>query len=202
MLCIRQAQVADLQGISSVHQASFEGFLMTLLGGRFLLEYYKLALDYHDAVAFVAEEDGNTTGFVIGFIAPDQFYSLMRGEKWRFAKAAARHLIFRPSLWHRVLGSKRRMDRMASPTKNDCNSCELASIAVIPDRAGCGIGKSLVSAFIDQARFKGASTVFLTTDARENGAVNAFYTSAGFKVERTFEAAGGRLMHKYVYEIR
>ncbi|MEW6458167.1 MAG: GNAT family N-acetyltransferase [Bacillota bacterium] len=202
MVFLRKAQAADIQGIVSVHLAAFQGFLMSLLGERFLLEYYDLALNYEDVVAFVSEDNGLITGFIVGFIGPERFYKRMRLNRWRLVKTALRYVIRRPRLWIRVLGSKQRMDRMASTNGSSTKNCELASVAVRPDYSSGGIGKQLMKAFLQEAEKRGVTTVYLITDATKNEAVNAFYRGVGFRVHRSFEAAGSRLMYEYVYEIR
>ena len=77
-------------------------------------------------------------------------------------------------------------------------SCVLSSIAVAPETSGNGLGKTLIRAFVAQARSMDAQCVYLTTDADGNDAVNAFYREVGFQPTRRFLQRKGRWMNEYV----
>src|ERR1035441_9690776 len=82
---IREANTADLAQIVSLHERSFPGFLMSMLGSGFLRVYYETALGCTGTVALIAEEGEGAVGFVIGYIAPQEFYTLLRGRRLRLA---------------------------------------------------------------------------------------------------------------------
>jgi ribosomal protein S18 acetylase RimI-like enzyme len=73
----------------------------------------------------------------------------------------------------------------------------LFSIGVLPELQGSGAGKKLVQAFLDEARRRGCSRVFLTTDRDDNESVNQFYEKLGFAVEREYVTPEGRNMNEY-----
>jgi GNAT superfamily N-acetyltransferase len=73
----------------------------------------------------------------------------------------------------------------------------LFSIGVLPELQGTGAGKTLVAAFLDEAKRRGCRRVFLTTDRDDNDAVNQFYLRMGFHVERQYETPEGRRMNEY-----
>jgi GNAT superfamily N-acetyltransferase len=77
----------------------------------------------------------------------------------------------------------------------------LASIAVAPEAQGSGVGRLLVDGWLSEARRRGASLGYLTTDAEGNEAVNSFYSRRGWKVESVFLTPEGRRMNRYVYPL-
>lgn len=196
MIRVRAATPADLDSVVQVHQQAFQGFLMTMLGARFLRGYYQCVLGYTHPIFLVAERDGQVLGFAAGFVNPPRFYALLRQRKWQLGFAAASHLMWRPRLWRRALSSLRRAENISS-SGDAPTLAELASIAVAPTAQGLGIGKQLIQAFLDQARQQGVSEVVLTTDAHNNDAVNAFYQKQGFVCTRQFWHTPGRLMNEY-----
>jgi ribosomal protein S18 acetylase RimI-like enzyme len=199
---IRVATQADLPQVVVVHQAAFKGFLMTELGPRFLRGYYQQVLAYPHHLFLVWQSAGEAPieGFVAGFLHPHAFYQQLRARKWSLALGAATHLICHPHRWGRVLASLRRAQTLAQPCDTGKLTAELASLAVLPQSQGKGIGKVLTLAFLQAAQDKGAQRVYLTTDALNNDAVNAFYQRLGFRVARQFWHTPQRLMNEYVYD--
>jgi len=199
---IRPATQADLPQVVAVHQAAFKGFLMTELGPHFLHRYYRqvLAYPHHFFLVWQPAEVAPIEGFVAGFLRPHEFYQQLRAHKWSFALSAAAYLICRPRRWRRVLASMRRAQTLAQPRNGEKLTAELASLAVLPQSQGKGIGKALTLAFLQAARDKGVQQVYLTTDALHNDAVNAFYQQLGFRLARQFWHTPQRLMNEYVYD--
>lgn len=183
MTLIRAACPDDLNAIVRVHQQAFAGFLMTLLGPRFLRGYYQCVLEYPDPIFLVAERERQIVGFVAGFVNPPRFYAQLRRRKLPLVLAAASHLVWRPRLWRRALSSLRRAETLSS-SEDEPALAELASIGVAPAAQGLGAGKQLVQAFLKQAQQNGVQEVVLTTDAHNNDAVNAFYQKLGFVCTR------------------
>jgi hypothetical protein len=106
---------SDLPGIVRVHRLSFQNFLMSLLGPKFLYEYYSTVLDYHKSIALVAvtSKDSDPLGFVVGFVNPSSFYSLLNERKFLLMISACKHLSFRVHLWPRVYRSYCRSETFA-----------------------------------------------------------------------------------------
>lgn len=198
---IRDAEAGDITDVVRVHQAAFPRFLMTMLGPKFLHVYYQAVLDSPGRVFLVAvDADGTLCGFVAGYSDPRSFYQLFSARKKRVMLSALAHVAVRPSTWLRVLENMRQVNRLAED-HSALVSAELASIAVDPllERRGCG--KQLVRAFLERAHQLHADQVVLTTDAKGNDAVNAFYTRLGFLPIEQFARSGGRLMNKYELKI-
>jgi ribosomal protein S18 acetylase RimI-like enzyme len=198
MTSIRKASASDLAQIVSMHEHCFPGFLMTMLGSAFLRAYYKASLNSHGTVALIAQEEGKTLGFVVGYLAPSRFYALLRRQWWLLGWTATIGVLRSPDLFTRVLGNFRRMSRSAMRSTDQELGVELASVGVLPTASGKGLGKALISAFAQRARNCGADHIYLTTDAENNEKVNAFYVGLKFTRAGTFLAPGGRLMNKYI----
>jgi ribosomal protein S18 acetylase RimI-like enzyme len=195
---IREARTNDLAGIIDIHQKAFGNFFLTRLGSKFLRQYYNLVLEYDLRIMLVSEGQNELQGFVCGFLEPLDFYRLMWRRRSTFALPVASALLQHPSLLNKVLYSVRRIQKTASDWPP--RSCELSSIAVAPETAGNGFGNALIRAFIAEAQSMGACCVYLTTDAHDNDASNAFYRNVGFQHRRRFRQAEGRWMNEYVID--
>ena len=193
---IRKARISDLPGIVSIHQKAFASFFLTRLGGAFLRRYYKLVLDYSPGIFLVSEGRSGLEGFACGFVDPERFYGLMSKNKWSFALPILSAVVRRPSLVPQIARSMKRVEKQVS--HRVARSCELASIAVMPEVSGRGVGKALVNAFLKQAWSLGAQHIHLDTEAGDNESANMFYHKAGFQFSRRFQKYEGRWMNEYV----
>jgi ribosomal protein S18 acetylase RimI-like enzyme len=77
----------------------------------------------------------------------------------------------------------------------------LMSLAVMRDSQGRGIGRQLVSAFLEISRKRQVDTVNLTTDVVDNDCANEFYRKMGFTCARAFATPEGRLMNEYIVRV-
>jgi colanic acid biosynthesis glycosyl transferase WcaI len=192
---VRKARLTDLPGIVAIHQMAFSDFFLTRLGPHFLRKYYAFALNYRSGILLVAQSRRVLKGFACGFLDPSEFYRLMWRSKLAFAFPVLSAACRRPSLITKVLDGIQRIH--ASPERPS-KSCELSSIAVAPDTAGKGLGRSLMRAFVSQAQSMDARCVYLMTDANGNDAANAFYRGVGFQHTRRFLQGERRWMNEYV----
>ena len=78
----------------------------------------------------------------------------------------------------------------------------LSSVAVDPNVQHAGVGKKLVQHWVEEARRRGASGCYLTTDADGNDKVNAFYQSLNWHIQSTYTTPQGRRMNRYVYDFK
>ncbi|MFA4926185.1 MAG: GNAT family N-acetyltransferase [Candidatus Aminicenantales bacterium] len=199
---IKTINDSDLQEVVRIHQKAFKGFLMTLLGQKFLYEYYHLVLSYPNNISLIYETDGSyILGFAVGYMDPAGFYSELKRKKIKLILSVLIHIGSRPRLWKRILDSYRYADINSSAINIEKNTAELASIAVDPDGQNKGVGRELLSAFINEAKKRNASKVVLTTDAEDNEHVNKFYRKAGFSIQRAFYKSKGRKVNEYVYHL-
>lgn len=193
MICKLKAK--DVEQIVAVHLASFPGFFLSFLGGRFLSLFYSSICSAPEGISFVyLNKTGIPAGFVAGTSNPGGFYSRLLKRSWlKFAIATLIPILKRPSAIIRVARA------VFHPSDNPIGDdvAGLFSIGVLPELQGIGAGKKLVQAFLVEAKERGCKRVFLTTDSDNNDVVNGFYTSLGFTVLRQYVTREGRRMNEY-----
>lgn len=201
---VRAATADDIPAIAAVHAEAFPGFFLSLLGPGFLRAYYRAVLRFDGGRLYVAADAGRIVGFVAGFIDPARFYAAMKRNPWKFAWPLAVGLVRRPWLVGRAVARVAAVvvhGRAAGDRAEAGSRAELSSLAVRPSSQGKGIGRRLVQTFLESARRTPAAVVSLTTDARRNDDVNAFYERFGFGLARRRSSAG-RLMNEYEIRLR
>ncbi len=196
---IQQLSTADIDSVVDVHMRSFPSFFLTFLGPRFLSELYRASVDDPSGIGYAYwQGEDQLCGFVVGTSQPAGFYSrLIRYRWWRFGFASVYPLIQQPKISLRLLRALR-MPRQVLPSDN-CGT--LMSIAVDPGKQGRGIGKALVTAFLDEARRVGLSHVNLITDKLNNDSVNKFYLNYGFHCISSYLTPEGREMNEYLIDL-
>lgn len=194
---IREVLHDDIDRVVEIHKKAFPDFFMTELGPNFLKKYYKLVLSYHKSIFLVVERDGYIIGFVAGFLEPFIFYKFLKKHKISFGLTIIPVLFKKPRLISKIFANFRRVNRLSN--EENIKVSELASIAVDPSYAGQGWGKLLIKSFLENSKKLGAEFVYLTTDAKNNDAVNYFYQSIGFELYKTFITASNRAMNEYRY---
>ena len=123
----------------------------------------------------------------------------LAASKWRLVRPVLMRLLVRPRLFLQFIPAVVRWFRsQARSPSSMLGRCVLSPIAVSSKYSGRGVGKKLIRAFADVAESMGADRVHLETEALNNDAVNDFYRCLGFKLERTYNSPGGRLMTEYV----
>ena len=190
----RPARASDIQEIVRIHQAAFPEFFMTMLGARFLSHYYRLVLNHPGNIFFIKEGPDGLDGFVSGFLNPAEFYKEMQKKWLGLMGSVVLRTCTHPWLLPRMFASYREARR--SGQTNEPGSCELSSIAVLPDRSGQGIGKGLIKVFIEAVQGR-AQFIVLTTDAKKNDIVNDFYRNLGFILVESYERSKGRTLNRY-----
>lgn len=193
---VRQATLDDLEGIVVAHQKAFAHFFLTQLGPEFLRVYYRLVLTYSTGIVLVSSHQDIVNGFVCGFVNPGEFYRRMWQNRWAFVAPAMSALARRPSLTTQILNGVKRIQNSACLEQQ--RSCELSSIAVLPEASSQGLGKTLMRAFVAQSWSMNADCIYLTTDAERNPRANTLYHESGFQLARRFLQRRGRWMNEYV----
>lgn len=192
---IRRMEEKHISRVAAIHLASFPGFFLTFLGSRFLSLYYSGICAAPEGIAYIyLDAAGVPAGFVAGTSDPRGFYSKLLRRDWlRFSLASLGAIIRRPSVVRRIARGVRHPS--GNPAGKDVAG--LYSIGVLPSLQGTGAGGKLVTAFLEEARRRGCSRVFLTTDRDGNDAANAFYRKMGFRLKREFTTAERRTMNEY-----
>ena len=190
----------DVEAVVRVHLESFPSFFLSFLGPHFLRLYYSGVCSASEGIAFVyLNAKGEPGGFVAGTINPRGFYSRLLKRQWlRFALASVMAICRRPKTIRRIA----RAFFHPSENPNGEDVAGLFSIGVMPELQGTGAGKQLVLRFLEEARTRGCTKVFLTTDRDNNDRVNIFYQKLGFAVRRQYETPEGRRMNECWIEVK
>ena len=192
---------AYLDQIVSVHLKAFPDFFLSFLGPKFLKEFYQSFIVDDAGVGFVAKESGSEKilGVIVGPVIPAGYFRrLLKRRWWAFCMASLKAVLKKPSISKRLFRAV--FYRGQSPAGPD--RALLSSIAVSPDCQECGVGRALVQRWMQEVAGRGAVGCFLTTDADQNEAVNAFYQKLGWHIESSYATAEGRHMHRYIYDFQ
>jgi ribosomal protein S18 acetylase RimI-like enzyme len=195
---LRPARPEDVPGIVMVHMASFQQFFLTFLGPGFLARLY-LEISREPGAVFLVATDGGgrVVGFAAGVADLPAFYRRAARTKWfTFGMASVRAALSRPSILPRLW----RALRAADQAKGASCSASLMSIAVAPETKGAGIGKRLITAFLERMDQQGQTKVCLVTDRDNNAATLGFYDGLGFQKTREFQTREGRWVCEYMID--
>jgi ribosomal protein S18 acetylase RimI-like enzyme len=194
MVQIRRMLEDDVVKTVPVHMQSFPGFFLSFLGEHFLREFYTGVVRNPSSIAYVCVEAGRIQGFIVGTCEPAGFYRrLLRGRWCQFGIAAAKPFLRNPRILPRLLRALGKSKEL----EYGPGVGTLISLAVLPNAQSEGLGRSLVQAFLEDARSRKLLEVNLTTDALANEIVNRFYLHLGFRLHKTFTTPEGRKMNEY-----
>jgi ribosomal protein S18 acetylase RimI-like enzyme len=197
MVEMRKIDLEYIDDIVKVHMKAFPSFFLTFLGPRFLKEFYKSFIVDEQGIGVVATENNKLLGAIVGPFQPTGYFKRLLKRKWyAFCFASIGAVLKNPKVIKRLFRAV--FYRGESPP--DGQRALLSSIAVSPDAQGKGVGRSLVSSWLDEVKSRGGKGAFLTTDAEDNDVVNGFYQSLGWKLESTYSTPEGRKMNRYTYD--
>jgi GNAT superfamily N-acetyltransferase len=201
IVTIQPASNENLIEVSDVHASAFRNYFLTLMGKRFIIEYYSAILDYSGGIILVAKDSvGRVVGFIAGFSDAKRFYVHYRSRRYKLAILSFAAVMRKPFLLGRVIRNVSRVSRGVAHVPRSSRDVELSSFGVLPEYQGYGIGGRLVESFLVKAREFGAESIYLTTDAVENQSVNAFYKAHGFVLEGD-KSAGKRQLNVYRHDL-
>lgn len=189
-----------IQEAVQLHLQAFPSFFLSFLGAGFLKEFYGAFLKNRAALAFVCEDaQGNVRGVIVGTMNPEGFFRrLLLRRWWAFAIASIVALVRKPSVAPRLL----RAVKYRGDAPTDMSRALLSSITVNPNWQNRGIGGKLLSHWLNEIRKRNCAGCYLTTDATGNEAVNAFYEKQGWKLQARYVTSEGRLMNRYIVDVR
>lgn len=189
---------ADIDAVVALHQAAFPSFFLSQLGTPFLRNFYAGFLTDPTSVTTVARANGRVVGAVVGTTAPGGFFRRLLGRRLLgFALASAQAVLRDPRRTLRLL----RAVTYRGEAGERVSGALLSSICVDPLSEGRGIGRRLLTEWCTTARDLGATRAYLTTDAVDNSAVNAFYERSGWTLTASFETPEHRAMNRYEKEL-
>ncbi len=191
---IRKMRPADVNSVARIHLCSFEGFFLTFMGRLFLREFYRSTLLDKTGIALISTQADEISGFAVGTMEPHSFYRRIILNNWHHFLAASIIPILKEP--RTLIHITRRLLTSVQSSYIE-NEALLLSIAVHPAKQGQGIGKQLLKSFSAEAKFRGATSISLTTDRLNNDMTNQFYIRSGFSLARSFLTAEGRQMNEY-----
>lgn len=190
-----------IQEVVDVHMSAFPGFFLSFLGPNFLKEFYQSFIDDETGIGFVAKDSemDQILGAIVGPLVPAGYFKrLLKRKWWAFCLASMKAVLKKPSITKRLFRAV--LYRGQSP--EGPQRALLSSIAVSPACQKSGVGKALVNRWVEEVGRRGGTGCFLTTDAEENEAVNAFYKKLGWNVESSYVTPEGRRMNRYIYDLQ
>lgn len=191
---------ADVPELARLHRAAFPSFFLSGLGERFLVQFYRGFLADPTAITVVIRGDHDRIGgAVVGTLEPDGFFGRLLRRQWPgFLAASVAAVLRSPSCAPRLLRAVRYRGGLAG----EDGGALLSSICVDPAQQGHGLGRRLIDAWTAEATARGAQSAYLTTDAQDNEAVNAFYRARGWELKDQSVTPQGRRMHRYTRSLR
>ena len=170
-----------LECVALLHQSVMH-LLLTDMGFPMILRYYQIARIDPSVIGFCAVSDSQEIlGWVVGSPDPHALSVRMRKPPSWFYQQMFHLAVTRPLIFLQVLLSA----FYSSDRKFPPHTIELTYIGVAPNIEGKGIGRALLSAFMEASRSLGYYSIELTTET-DNLHALALYEKSGFVVKRTF----------------
>lgn len=186
---LRELRSSDAAEAARIHQRVFPRHTMSLLGPGFLKQYYSQIAESEGGLGFVATTEESILGLVAGTTLPE----VWRRQFFQYGRVRMALLVLRatlrfplqmvPKVWRKLTASAQKGPGTV------VHGAELASLAVAPEARRLGVGRALVHRFMEEARRRGATGVYLGTRRSDEGAVE-FYSSLGFTL--SLERAEGK----------
>jgi|GEM_PF-431367 ribosomal protein S18 acetylase RimI-like enzyme len=211
LLNLHQLPSQLLPALADLHLATMPTLLANL-GQPFVLRYYQLAQKDPSVIAFCALTqsvksaltdysslitDDCLLAYALGSPNPPALNAQLRQPLPWFAGQMLRLAFTHPAvLWQLV------QSVFSASEENTLlpREVELTYIGVAPSARGQGLGKTLLTAFVDAARSAGYKSVVLSVET-DNPAAIALYTKFGFTIIKTF-SEGRYHRHRMEYQIR
>jgi GNAT superfamily N-acetyltransferase len=190
---------AEVPALATLHKQAFPGFFLSRLGPRFLRQLYLGYISDPTAVISLARgNEGEIIGACVGTTQPSGFFHrLLKRQFFGFCLASGLAIFANPRALPRLIGAL--AYRGDGPTGTD--GALLSSLCVAPEAQGAGVGRALDQSWRATAAALGATRAFLTTDAKENEAVNRFYARGGWILHDQFVTKQGRRMNRLRHDL-
>ena len=194
---IEKFELHIVEDVVDIHLKTFKGFFLTFMGKGFLKQMYESYILHEKSEVLIAIENEK----IMGFLAYSKDYSglykyMIRQRLLPFAWYSICAFLRKPKVFFRIL----RAFLKPAEAKEKEKYIEIASIGVLPECKGQGIGSRLIEGvknIFDNKKYK---YIKLETDAIDNDAVNEFYKKNGFVKKREYLTHEGRKMNEYFFE--
>jgi ribosomal protein S18 acetylase RimI-like enzyme len=181
---VRPMRPEDVSRVAALHAENLPSGFFAKLGRRYLRAYYRTFIDSPHAVAFTATVGGDPVGMLVGTTHTREHYQwVARQRAVRLALVGMTAMLTRPR--QLLLFVRTRVARYVRALRRATTPSETASAPAQPDVAVLthiavdagirflGIGRTLVSAFLEDLRAGNVEEVRLITAADDGAA--AFY---------------------------
>jgi ribosomal protein S18 acetylase RimI-like enzyme len=187
-----------LPALADLHLATMPT-LLTDLGKPFVLRYYQLAQTDPSILAFCALSqlldpespipdnqlpitNYELLAYCLGSPSPSTLTARLRTPLPWFATQILRLAFTRPAV---LLQLAQSILSASEANTLQPGQIELTYIGVAPQARGQGLGKTILTAFVDAARIAGYKSVALSVET-DNPAAIGLYTKFGFTITQTF----------------
>lgn len=209
VVALRPMARHDIAFVANEHRAHFPENVMGRLGVPFLRSYYATFLDTPYAVATVAEINGRSCGYLVGILDTGAHRKLLlRRHGARLAAAAVSGSLFHPRLASGLLKRRvslrlqrrRRFNVTSAMPPAPGRVAVLSHVATVEPMRGVGVGRALVSDFVNTSRGSEADRISLATLDGPAGAGN-FYARQGWFLQARRQTFDGRWIRIYDLEL-
>jgi GNAT superfamily N-acetyltransferase len=215
LISLQQLSSQFLPSLADLHSATMPTLLADL-GQPVVLRYYQLAQKDPSVISFCALASSDETplsqsiqnpsfifhpssllAYVLGLPSPSGLNSHLRSPLPWFAAQMLRLAFTHPFvLWQLA----QTIFSLSDENIIHPGQIELTYIGVAPEARGQGLGKTMLTAFVNAARRAGYKSVVLSVET-DNPAAIALYTKFGFTITRTFsEGKFHRHRMEYFFE--
>ena len=207
---VREARQSDIDFCAAVHAQSLSHGFFVSLGPTFLRAYYESFLTSPYSVAHVVSVGGHDVGMIVGLLSPREHVRwTMRKRGPILAVLGAGAMVTRPLLSFRFI--KTRIGNYLRSWRNNRDRdtaaetgpsvAVLSHVAVVPGARGSGVGLSLVTAFLNDARNANIGLAVLTTLEGDRGA-RSFYLRNGWTETDTRRTVDGQVTHAMSFPLK
>ena len=209
VVTLRSMARRDIAFVANEHRAAFPENVMGRLGGHFLRRYYATFLDTPHAVATVAEINGRTCGYLVGILDTGAHRKLLlRRHGARLVAAAVGGSVRHPRLASGLLKRRmslrlqrlRRLNDTSSTSSAPMSVAVLSHVATVEPMRGVGVGRALVSDFVETSRASDVDRILLATLDGADGA-GQFYARQGWHLQARRQTFDGRWIRIYDLEM-
>ncbi|WP_122262737.1 GNAT family N-acetyltransferase [Ornithinimicrobium cerasi] len=197
MTTLHRLTAADVPDAAELHRRAFPSFFLSELGPVFLREFYRGFLADGAVTVVARDATGRLVGVVVGHVNPSGFFRRLLVKRWSaFAIASLSLVVRRPRVVPRLF---RALTYRGQDGEEQPPGALLSSICVEPAMQGTGTGRLVLEAWLRELQSQGETRAYLTTDALDNGSVNAFYVRSGWRLFSSYETPDQRRMNCYVW---
>lgn len=172
----------DIKHLAALHHSVMHT-LLAELGLQMVWRYYQIAKADPNVVGLCARSaSGEILGWAMGSPYPDRINAQLRSPLIWFVLQMIRVAFTRPMILWQLISSV--LSSSSQPAMKS-GAIELTYIGVAADQRGRGVGKILLSGFIETSRAHGFHSVVLSVE-KENLPAVSLYENTGFQIIKTF----------------